>query len=511
MSGAPILVVDDAPVNLKLMRLLLTHEGYEVRTAERAEDALQMLSNYRPDLILADIQLPGMNGLEMTRQVKQDPRTSTIRVVALTACAMKEDRERALSAGCEDYISKPIDTAALASKVRELLERPPGQQPPKAEPPVSQETALAAVVPDIEALRRTFLDEGAEKSRQLLDSLTSGFDAVSAAWQMHQWIGSASLLGYSDLSMLVRKTDELLRREPLDVSAVRVLLTDLFLTFSELQGSEFAPVPDYIMEATTGKRVALIGFSAERADAVCTVLERAKARPRLFGAFEDPASEAIRDCDLILFHVRPETLESSWLRPGLHVAPATKLVLTGEQRDLITLSPEVRARAVDFIVGRSEAPEMLMRITSALSRTTTATPESRPKPAVEPPVRQQNSVASPKIVLADDDGIIRSLVGGSLRNHGMSCQAAENGLDALNLIRKDPPHAAVLDVNMPGMDGYQVLAAIRMEKLPVKVILLTSLGKENDIVRAFNLGADDYVTKPFNPFELVARLKRLLQ
>jgi two-component system cell cycle response regulator DivK len=511
MPGAPILVVDDAPVNLKLMRLLLTHEGYDVRTAERAEDALQMLSNYRPDLILADIQLPGMNGLEMTRQVKADPRTSTIRVVALTACAMKEDRERALSAGCEDYISKPIDTSALASKVRELLERPASEQRPQPEPPSPQENALYAAEPEMEALRRIFLDEGAEKSRQLLDSLNSGFDPLAAAGLLHQWIGSAALLGHTDVSALVRKGEEMLRREPVDLSGVRVLLTDLFLTFSELRSSELAPVPDYVMEATTAKRIALIGFTAERADAMCTVLERAKARPRLFGASDDPASEAIRDCDLVLFHVRPETLESSWLQPDVRLAPSTKLVLTGERNDLMALSPQARGRALDFIVGRSDAQEMLMRISSAILRNPVVIPEARPKPAVDVPVRSQNAVSCPNIVLADDDGIIRSLLSASLHNHGMSCRSFDNGLDALNQIRQQLPHAAVLDVNMPGMNGYEVLAAIRMENLPVRVILLTSLMKERDIVRAFNLGADDYVTKPFNPFELVARLKRLLQ
>jgi len=145
MAAASILVVDDAPVSLKLLRLLLTHEGYDVRTAERAEDALEMLSDYRPELILADIQLPGMNGLDMTRKLKADPRTSAIRVVALTACAMPEDRERALRAGCEDYITKPIDTAALSSKVRELLARPPAgyAAPPEA---ADSEAALAGIL-----------------------------------------------------------------------------------------------------------------------------------------------------------------------------------------------------------------------------------------------------------------------------------------------------------------------------------------------------------------------------
>src|SRR5580704_5796679 len=187
MPGAPILVVDDAPVNLKLMRLLLTHEGYDVRTAERAEDALQMLSDYRPDLILADIQLPGMNGLEMTRQVKANPKTSAIRVVALTACAMKDDREKAILAGCEDYITKPIDTSTLASKVRELLAHGPADR--------GAQTASRLVdgheprVPGVamKELQDNYLDEGIERVKQLLDSLNGGLDPVRAAWQLHEW------------------------------------------------------------------------------------------------------------------------------------------------------------------------------------------------------------------------------------------------------------------------------------------------------------------------------------
>ena len=80
----------------------------------------------------------------------------------------------------------------------------------------------------------------------------------------------------------------------------------------------------------------------------------------------------------------------------------------------------------------------------------------------------------------------------------------------LKPIRKLRPQAAVLDVDMPGMDGYQVLTAVRQEGLAVRVLLLTARQQESDIVRGFSLGADDYVVKPFSPMELVARLKRLL-
>src|SRR5215831_1574573 len=101
MAGEPILIVDDTPVNRKLTRILLVNEGYKVMTASSAEEALDLLQSYRPDLILADIQLPGMDGLEMTRRIKQNEHTRDITVIALTAFAMKDDERRAIEAGCD--------------------------------------------------------------------------------------------------------------------------------------------------------------------------------------------------------------------------------------------------------------------------------------------------------------------------------------------------------------------------------------------------------------------------
>jgi CheY-like chemotaxis protein len=116
--------VDDNPANLKLARILLAGEGFEVRTASDAEEALDVLRVFVPRLILMDIQLPGMDGLELTRRLKADPATRDIRIVGLTAYAMKGDPERILAAGCDGYIAKPIDTRRLADQVRELLVPP---------------------------------------------------------------------------------------------------------------------------------------------------------------------------------------------------------------------------------------------------------------------------------------------------------------------------------------------------------------------------------------------------
>lgn len=111
--SARILVVDDNPQNAKLARILLAGEGFDVRTTADAEEALHVLDEFSPELILMDLQLPGMDGLELTRRLKADPARAHIVIIALTAYAMKGDHEKAIAAGCDGYVSKPIDTEEL--------------------------------------------------------------------------------------------------------------------------------------------------------------------------------------------------------------------------------------------------------------------------------------------------------------------------------------------------------------------------------------------------------------
>ena len=118
-----ILIVDDNVQNLKLARVLFVGEGFEVRTATDAEVALEMLDAFEPSVILMDLQLPGMDGLELTRRLKADAARRKIRVVAITAYAMKGDEEKALAAGCDAYVAKPIDVDDLPKLVAKLIER----------------------------------------------------------------------------------------------------------------------------------------------------------------------------------------------------------------------------------------------------------------------------------------------------------------------------------------------------------------------------------------------------
>lgn len=117
MSNPRILIVDDHPGNLKLLSFLLDGKGYDVRTAADADQAFAAVREFRPRLILMDLQLPGMDGFELTRSLKADPSQRETIIVAVTASAMKGDEERALSAGCDGYITKPIDTRILPEQV----------------------------------------------------------------------------------------------------------------------------------------------------------------------------------------------------------------------------------------------------------------------------------------------------------------------------------------------------------------------------------------------------------
>ena len=116
-----ILYIEDTENNQILIRRRLEQSGYRVITADDAEQGMALATDEKPDLILMDMSLPGLDGWEATRRLKADPRTKTIPVIALTAHVMQGDRERALEAGCDDYDTKPFQFPRLLSKMEALL------------------------------------------------------------------------------------------------------------------------------------------------------------------------------------------------------------------------------------------------------------------------------------------------------------------------------------------------------------------------------------------------------
>ena len=116
-----MVLVEDNEDNRTIYATYLTHVGFVVETANDAESGIALIQARRPDLVLMDGTLPGMDGFAATRLLKADPRTAGIPVVALTAHAGKEGRDRAVAAGCDHYLSKPLDPRALAAEVTRIL------------------------------------------------------------------------------------------------------------------------------------------------------------------------------------------------------------------------------------------------------------------------------------------------------------------------------------------------------------------------------------------------------
>lgn len=116
-----ILIVEDNDLNLKLFRDLLTAHGYDTIETKEGLEAINLTRNEKPDLILMDIQLPEISGLDVTRRLKSEEAIRNIPIIAVTAFAMKDDEEKILSAGCEAYISKPISIVPFLNTVRRFL------------------------------------------------------------------------------------------------------------------------------------------------------------------------------------------------------------------------------------------------------------------------------------------------------------------------------------------------------------------------------------------------------
>lgn len=117
-----ILIAEDNPVNMELLREILGATQYEIIEAENGPQALMKIEEFSPSLILLDVNMPGMDGLAVIRILRKDPRFLRLPVIALTAYAMKDDRDRMIAAGFDSYVSKPVDALALAKEIERLTD-----------------------------------------------------------------------------------------------------------------------------------------------------------------------------------------------------------------------------------------------------------------------------------------------------------------------------------------------------------------------------------------------------
>jgi CheY-like chemotaxis protein len=246
----------------------------------------------------------------------------------------------------------------------------------------------------------------------------------------------------------------------------------------------------------TGKRVALVGFPPPQAAGLTQIIMDAEGFTRPLSPLQvDPASDVLKPFELILLDVE-SSAGTSWLDPEKSAAVQDRCIAVGDVAALLPLASHGGFR--EYWARSSSTEELLMRCALAL------------RPRSHAP-RRAAPVGS-TVVLADDDASVTSIVRRALERNGMTCELAATGTDALALITKLKPCAAVLDVHMPTIDGFEVLSRTRgvAELAQTRIILLTGSEQESDVIRGFTLGADDYVCKPFNPMELTIRLMRVL-
>lgn len=383
-KGARILIVEDDQEQRRVAASGLRSAGYRVLTAESGPEAVEVAMAERPDLILLDVDLPGLDGMAVCRQLKLNPALAATPVIFCTARTGLMDRMAGLTLGADDYITKPFVPAELLIRIRLLLVRE------------AREFATTATVAGV---------------------LT--YDLFTANAREALARGPASLVlfrvGKAELDRLTeRLSGDLRRRDALG----RYGTTHLMLLTPGLSADAARAMTQGILD----------GIQPAIADVSLGVAESAAAPPGGSAA----------------------TLEALMGQADLALA-ADRIAKSGSQR-----------------MGTA-------------------------------------------ILLAEDDPDVLHILDARLKAAGYRTILTLDGQQTLDALEKETPAAIVLDLMMPKVTGFDLLMHLRGRASRPRTIVVSARGRDEDVARAFQLGADDYLTKPFNPEELVARLARLLR
>jgi two-component system cell cycle response regulator DivK len=500
MAHEPILIIDDNPANVKLARLLLVNAGFDVRTAGDSSEALETLRSFSPQLILMDIQLPGMDGLKLTRRLKDDPTTRHSIIVALTAYAMRGDEERAKAAGCDGYMCKPIDTRTFVNQIQAYLKKSP-EQPGAAKPAAGDPNDL------LRELRNGFIADGAEASRRYAEA--DSLDEIDAMRRVvHHWAGMGGTLGYPEITQRARELEELLERLLEAVpgrweSRVAHCFAEIRELFVRSIGTAGGPaVAEDLVENLTSKQIGLVGFSDSEAARVRAAFDQVHATARDLGAVSlGLGLDALRAHDLIILNTCTEEGTRCWESVSAQPLLEKPVLLISSRTEVMDSKLALLDRAVDFVVAPWDSEELLCRARRVIGE--------KPKPPQLPMERSSR----PLVVIADDDPIIHALLSPMLRKLGVDTFAARDGQEALDSVRKVSPDLLVLDIGMPRLSGMSVLREIRKVQgnRTLQILMLSVRQQQNDIGMAFAYGANDYAIKPFDPEDVTMRIMRLLR
>ncbi len=488
-----ILLAEDNPVERKLLGIRLTQMGYQVVAVADGVEALERTRTQRPDLVVSDVLMPRLDGFRLCRTLRRDPELGAVPVVLISSANIEEDdRLLALEMGASAFVPRTPDCREIIEAIQASL----------------QEGAPPACAQDAEWLaemRSRFLNEGGEECRVMLEALESGFDPVALRQLTHRWAGVGGTLGFPQISQRAYELEKLCERPFEEPSgALRAPLEQIHELFADAARAAWTALAASaeVMECLQRKQVVLVGFAPPEATVLSRALERAGAVPQVLSLeAAAPHSPALASTDLIILLLEAQASHSSWLEAEALAAKVRPLLVVGSRELLFRAGAVVRKRAADFLLAPWSLEEALLRAARILRRA------PAPEPAAVAGERRQA-----RVLVADDDPAVVALVSATMNNYGLPCDTALDGAQALEMTRTLRPSLLVLDINLPAVDGFEVLAKLKRdpETRDIPVVLLSARQQEADVLRGFGLGAADYVVKPFGPLELVARVRRLL-
>jgi two-component system cell cycle response regulator len=417
MGTPTILVIEDNEMNMKLVRSILMLSRYRVLEAVNAEDGIQLAREHNPELILMDIQLPGMDGLSATRIIKKDPALKAIPVVALTSYAMPGDDKKALEAGCEAYITKPIDTRSFLGIVKKFftnVQNPTGFR---------KEVASQKEKNTRDRARIMIVNDDPENAKLLSAKLAKNQYEVLQAYG-----------GMEAIEKAIKNSPDL-------------ILIDIMM--SDLNGYE---VTKWLKNESKTAHIPVI---------LITALDSSKDKMQVFkSGADDFLSKPVNTIELLA-----------------RVKSMLQLKKYQEQLLILRRSEEKFAFSGNQKVVTEQEKNL------------------------------------PRVLLVTDDEKDTKLIKSYLHSQTYHVMLAGNGKEALDLAITEKIDLILLDITMLDVDDFKTCKRLKEmdETRNIQIILITDLLKLEDKIHGFESGADDFLFKPFNSSELLAKIKVLLK